>query len=88
MSDEQGQGQAAGELDEVPFEQLLERLEGVVDQLERGELPLEDALGAFEGGVRLSRAAMKRLEQAERRIEHLLTDDGVERVEPFGDYES
>jgi exodeoxyribonuclease VII small subunit len=58
----------------LSFEQILERLEGVVGELERGELPLEQALAAFERGVMLSRKGAERLDDAERRIEVLLSD--------------
>ncbi len=60
----------------LSFEQILERLEGVVEQLEDGEIPLEQALATFEQGIALSRLGQKRLDDAERRIEVLLQDDG------------
>jgi len=58
--------------DTLSFEQVLEKLEGVVAELERGELPLEQALAAFERGVLLSRKGASLLDDAERRIEVLL----------------
>ena len=58
--------------DALSFEQVLEKLEGVVAELERGELPLEQALAAFERGVTLSRKGASLLDDAERRIEVLL----------------
>ena len=63
----------------APFEEVLSRLGGVVAKLEAGELPLEDALVAFEEGVALARAGATRLDDAERRVELLLAD--AERVE-------
>jgi exodeoxyribonuclease VII small subunit len=54
---------------EPSFEGALERLEAIVDRLEAGELPLEQALAAFEEGVSLSRRCAGELETAERRIE-------------------
>ena len=62
----------ASESDALSFEQVLEKLEGVVTELERGELPLEQALAAFERGVMLSRKGASLLDDAERRIEVLL----------------
>jgi|JI6StandDraft_1071083.scaffolds.fasta_scaffold528856_2 exodeoxyribonuclease VII small subunit len=60
------------------FETLVARLEHVVERLESGELPLEDALAVFEEGVGLARASTQRLDDAERRIERLLAvEDGV-----------
>jgi exodeoxyribonuclease VII small subunit len=65
------------------FESALERLEAIVERLEGGELPLEDALRAFEEGVTLSRRCSAELEAAERRIEQLVGGgDGSARV-PF-----
>ena len=68
----------AGE--ELGFEAALERLEGLVGRLERGELPLEDALLAFEEGVALTRRCADQLGRAERRIESL-TREGDRLVE-------
>ena len=59
---------------EVPFEQSLEILEGVVASLEDGELPLDVALEHFEKGMRLSKQCQEQLSQVERRIEVLLGD--------------
>ena len=69
---------------EPSFESALERLEAIVDRLESGELPLEQALAAFEEGVALSRRCATELEAAERRIE-LLVSVGPEGpvAEPF-----
>lgn len=53
------------------FEQSLGRLEEVVQRLERGDLPLEEALAAYEEGMRLSRLCQKRLDEAERKVEEL-----------------
>ena len=57
---------------EPAFEELLSRLASIVDELERGDLPLERSLAVFEEGVRLSRLAKERLDDAERRVEVLL----------------
>lgn len=57
------------------FEASLESLEQIVQELERGDLPLERSLELFEDGIRLSRQCQERLQQAERRIEVLLRDN-------------
>lgn len=59
---------------EIPFELVLQRLEGIVSQLEKGDVSLEDSLRAYEKGVQLVREAEKRLEGMETRIEELLAD--------------
>ena len=74
--------QPAGELS---FEASLERLEGVVDQLERGELELEASLAAFEEGVQLSARCSSLLVGAEQRIETLTQESGSWLSRPFED---
>ena len=54
------------------FEQQLTELEKVVDQLERGELSLEDSVALFERGMQLSESCKEQLATAESRIQVLL----------------
>ena len=70
----------APEEGELSFEALLDRLQAVVDRLEQGDTRLEEALATYEQGVRLSRLASRRLDEAERRIEVLMneTENGVQ----------
>ncbi|MDP6977320.1 MAG: exodeoxyribonuclease VII small subunit [Myxococcota bacterium] len=68
---------------DVPFEAALERLEGVVDRLEDGELELEASLEVFEEGVALSKHCAARLEDAERRVEQLVQAGGEWLTPPF-----
>ena len=56
---------------EIKFEKSLERLEKIVEDLESGNIPLEDALKKYEEGVKLSRFCTQRLAQAETKIETL-----------------
>jgi exodeoxyribonuclease VII small subunit len=74
-----GTGEAEqGPSEEASFEQVLERLQAVVERLEQGDMPLEQSLASFEEGIRLSRLGARRLDEAERRVEQLLeTDEGV-----------
>jgi exodeoxyribonuclease VII small subunit len=67
----------------VDFEQALGELEAVVDRLEHGELPLEDALKQFERGIELARACQGALKQAEQRVEILLQKTPDAEPEPF-----
>jgi exodeoxyribonuclease VII small subunit len=65
------------------FEEQLGELEKVVEQLERGDLTLEESVGLFERGVQLSNACKTQLASAESRIQVLLepSEDGPVRVE-------
>jgi len=66
------------------FDQELVELENIVARLEGGELPLEEALTAFETGVALVRSLTKRLNEAEGRIELLTRDaNGALRLQPL-----
>ncbi|MCY3568874.1 MAG: exodeoxyribonuclease VII small subunit [Chloroflexi bacterium] len=59
------------ELEDRSYEELVEALEVVLSELEDGGLPLEQAVDAYERGVRLSDQAEKLLSEAELRIEQL-----------------
>lgn len=68
---------------EPSFEQALAELEAIVDQLERGDLSLQDSLSAFERGVALTAVCQRALSEAEQRVE-ILTGKGPDaRLEPF-----
>ncbi len=56
----------------VQFEQSIEALEQVVTSLEKGDLSLDDALKAFEKGIRLTRTCQTLLTDAEQKVEQLL----------------
>ena len=53
------------------FEDDLKRLEEIVEQLEQGNVSLEDSLRIYEEGIVLSKRCMTRLSQAERKLEVL-----------------
>ena len=66
------------------FAATVAQLETIVERLESGELSLEDALTAFEHGVRLTRDAQQRLDSAELKVRALSEDtDGILAVAPF-----
>jgi exodeoxyribonuclease VII small subunit len=62
------------------FEKALAELEGIVQRLEKGELPLEDSLVAFERGIGLVRQLSQRLQEVEQRVEVLLKTDAGKLV--------
>jgi exodeoxyribonuclease VII small subunit len=69
---------------DIKFEAALQRLEQIVDQLEAGNLSLEESLQVFEEGVVLARRAGMYLDEAEKRIELLTRDEsGVLKTTPF-----
>ncbi|MEO7166298.1 MAG: exodeoxyribonuclease VII small subunit [Spartobacteria bacterium] len=51
------------------FEQAMKRLEEIVEQMESGDLPLEDLIVRYEEGMKLVRVCQERLASAEKRIE-------------------
>lgn len=65
------------------FEECLQRLEKIVDELEKGDLPLEKALSLFEEGISLSNTCRKELESAEGKVEILLKQNGKLQPEPL-----
>ena len=65
------------------FEECLQRLEKIVSELEKGEIPLEKSLALFEEGMQLSNACRAELEQAEGKVEILLKQNGKFQAEPF-----
>ncbi|PLY06001.1 MAG: exodeoxyribonuclease VII small subunit [Desulfuromonas sp.] len=68
------------------FETALKKLEESVEQLESGELSLDEALKVFSGGVKQADACRKTLEDVELKVEKLLRqDDGSLRREEFDD---
>ena len=65
------------------FEQALAELENLVERLEGGDLPLEEALQTFERGVTLTRQCQTALKSAQQKVEILLKRGGEAGVEPF-----
>lgn len=59
---------------EPSFEEAMKKLEGIVEKLEKGNIPLEEALKEFDQGVQLVRYLNKKLDDAERKIELLMKD--------------
>ncbi len=62
----------------IDFEKSMAELEALVEKLERGDLPLEESLAAFERGVALTRACQTALSEAEQKVELLMKRPGGE----------
>ena len=58
------------------FEDALARLETIVNELEKGDLPLNDSLKIFEEGIKLSKTCLKILDDSERKVEILVQETG------------
>jgi exodeoxyribonuclease VII small subunit len=70
------------------FEEALQKLEAIVARMEEGDLPLEEALKAFEEGVRLAKFCTGKLDEAERKVEKLIRDQaGKIQTTPFSEEE-
>jgi exodeoxyribonuclease VII small subunit len=67
----------------VDFEQALAELESLVERLERGDVPLDEALKTFERGVALTRQCQAALQAAQQKVEILLKRSGQPEVQPF-----
>jgi exodeoxyribonuclease VII small subunit len=62
----------------------MARLETIVGELEKGDLPLDESLKIFEEGIRLSKTCLKMLEDAERKVEILVQEkDRRRRLQAF-----
>ncbi|MDI3281076.1 MAG: exodeoxyribonuclease VII small subunit [Bacillota bacterium] len=73
---------------QMDFEEALRRLEEIVETMESGELPLEEALRLFEEGMELSRLCTRRLDEVEARIEVLWQgEDGRRVLRPLDELE-
>jgi exodeoxyribonuclease VII small subunit len=67
---------------EMTFEQAFQKLEALVESLERGETTLEESLKAFEEGMELARFCAGKLEDAELRLQKLVKkEDGSFQLE-------
>jgi len=65
------------------FEKSLQELEDLVARLERGDLPLAQALALFEQGVAMTRSCHTALAEAQQKVEILLQEGGTARATPF-----
>jgi exodeoxyribonuclease VII small subunit len=69
---------------EPTFEEAMKRIEGIVADLEKSDLALEEALARFEEAIGLAKMCHRKLDQAEKRVSKLVgTGDGGFALEPF-----
>ncbi|MBE4204816.1 exodeoxyribonuclease VII small subunit [Vibrio parahaemolyticus] len=67
----------------MTFEATIEELDSLVDQLENGDLALDDALRKFERGIALARAGQTKLSDAEQRVSILLSEEDEAPLSDF-----
>lgn len=65
---------------EKTFEESLNALKEIVQRLERGDVPLEEALAAFQEGMALSKQCQDTLEKAEKTLTKMMTENNEEIV--------
>ena len=68
---------------EKSFEEQIEKLEQIVQELEKGDLSLEDSVNKFEEGIKISKKCNKTLEEAEKKITILVEQQGEIKEENF-----
>jgi exodeoxyribonuclease VII small subunit len=66
---------------ELTFEEAMMKLEEIVEKLEEGNVPLEQAISFFQEGMRLSKICHDKLQHAEKQMEYILREDG--QLAPF-----
>jgi len=74
---------ATKKIENMSFEASLDELENIVNQLEQGDLELDNALSQFERGIGLARNGQQKLQGAQQKVELLMSDNGNESLVPF-----
>lgn len=69
------------------FEQSLNELETLVEQMEQGDISLEQSLELFERGIKLTRSCQESLKKAEQRVKLLVEKNGNPGLEDFAELE-
>lgn len=67
----------------LDFEAAMKELEGIVENMEAGDLSLEDSLKQFERGIELTRTCQQALAAAEQKVQILVARNGQQTLEPF-----
>ncbi|EHR37737.1 exodeoxyribonuclease VII small subunit [Facklamia languida] len=63
------------------FESAMSQLEEIVQQLERGSLPLDQSIKMFKKGIELSQYCQKELDQAEEMVTKVMTESGLKKLD-------
>ena len=70
---------------DINFEKSLEELEGIVEDLESGDLSLENSLKSFEKGIKLARQCQEQFSKAELQVQKLIEENGELKTTPLKD---
>ncbi|MCA1039186.1 exodeoxyribonuclease VII small subunit [Bacillus infantis] len=67
--------------EKLTFEEAMKKLEGIVEKLEEGDVPLEEAIAIYKQGMELSKLCHDKLQRVEEQLTEVLTEEG--KKEPF-----
>ena len=71
------------EMEDMNFEDIMKKLELIANELEKGNLNLDDSVRKFEEGIKLSKMCNEILEKAEKKITMLIRDGNDVKEEKF-----
>jgi len=74
-------------IEEMTYEEAVNRLEEIVNRLENAEIPLEETLSSFQEGIALSRYCREKLAEIEYRVDYILKEEQREPVDQSLDQE-
>ena len=69
--------------DDINFEDAMKELEKIAEELEKGNLSLDESVSKFEDGMKLSKKCSDLLDTAEKKITMLINDNGTIKEENF-----
>tara|TARA_R110002050_G_scaffold105737_10_gene215532 strand:- start:177 stop:443 length:267 start_codon:yes stop_codon:yes gene_type:complete len=74
---------AKKKLENLSFEESLNELDSIVQNLEHGDLDLEESMALFEKGLTLSKLSQNKLQSAEQKVKILLEKNGEQQLQEF-----
>ena len=74
---------AKKKLENLSFEESLNELDAIVQNLEQGDLDLEESMTLFERGLTLSKLSQNKLQAAEQKVNILLEQNGTQQLQDF-----
>jgi len=69
-------------MEELTYEEAVQRLEEIVERLENAEIPLEESLSSFQEGIKLSRYCREKLAEIEYKVDYLLKEEQQQEPDP------